>query len=70
MTSFFFDELESFKVFKKERLLALLRKANFSKEENDDKLIQEYEKALSVSDIGYRLIVGGKGPSLAKKTED
>ena len=61
------DEIEEWKkgghnknelhALKRERLLALLRKANFSKEENDEKLIQEYEQALSVSEIGYRLLL-------------
>ena len=45
------------KLWKKERLLSLLRIANFSTEENDDKLIEEYEEALSISDVGYRLIL-------------
>ena len=43
--------------FKKERLVHLLKKAAFSKEENEEKLIEEYENALAVSDIGYRLIL-------------
>ena len=33
------------------------KKANFSKEETDEKIIEEYEQALSVSEVGYRLIL-------------
>jgi hypothetical protein len=38
----------------KERLLALLKMADLKVD--DDKLIDKYERALSVSDVGHRII--------------
>ena len=43
-------------MFKRERLIALLRMANLSGETDQD-LIDVYENALSVSEVGYKIIL-------------